>query len=65
MIPATVLYVYYGRVMGDLASVASGRHEREPLDWALIVLGLLLATLATWLVARAARRALDEQLDEE
>ena len=65
MIPGTVLYVYYGGVMGDLAVLAGGSHERGPLEWGLVIVGLLLATLATWLVARAARRAIDEQLEEE
>jgi uncharacterized membrane protein YdjX (TVP38/TMEM64 family) len=65
MIPGTVLYVYYGSVVGDLAALGSGAPAKGALDWTLLGLGLVLATVATWLVTRAARRALDEELGED
>ncbi len=65
MIPGTVLYVYYGSVVGDLAALSSGAPAKGALDWALLGLGLVLASVATWLVTRAARRALDEELAED
>ncbi len=63
MIPATVVYVYYGRVAGDFAALASGAPTQGTLDWALLGLGLVFAIAATWLVSRAARRALARELE--
>jgi uncharacterized membrane protein YdjX (TVP38/TMEM64 family) len=61
MLPGTLLYVYYGKVLGDVAAVAAGRTvEKGPADYALLALGLLATLAATTLVARAARRALNE-----
>lgn len=66
MLPASVLYVYSGKVIGDLALLAGGAPpERGLADWLLLGLGLLATGLATWLIARVARRALDEELPAE
>ena len=60
MLPATVLYVYYGKLAGDLATLAAGGGgQRGWGSWALLALGLLATLAATALVARAARRSLD------
>jgi uncharacterized membrane protein YdjX (TVP38/TMEM64 family) len=59
MLPGTILYVYYGRLIGDVASVVSGAPvERGPEYWLLLVAGLIATILATALITRAARRAL-------
>jgi uncharacterized membrane protein YdjX (TVP38/TMEM64 family) len=59
MLPGTILYVYYGRVIGDVATVVSGaRVPRGPEYWLLLVTGLIATIVATALVTRAARRAL-------
>jgi uncharacterized membrane protein YdjX (TVP38/TMEM64 family) len=60
MAPGTLLYVYYGRVAGDLASVAAGSVERGPEYWSFLVLGLAATLLVTLFVTRLARRALRE-----
>lgn len=61
MLPGTLLYVYTGKVAGDLAAVAGGAgSERGPGDWAVIVLGLVATAVVTIYVTRIARRALDE-----
>ena len=66
MLPASVLYIYSGKVIGDLALLAGGApSERGVADWLLLALGLLATALATWLIARMARRALDEELPAE
>ena len=65
MIPATVLYVYYGKVVGDVAALAGGAlPERGPGDWLLLGLGLVATGAATWVVTRAARRALAEEIED-
>ena len=56
MLPATVLYVYLGAAGG-----AVGQGRRTPAEWTLFVIGLLATAAATWMVGRAARRALSRQ----
>ena len=59
MLPGTILYVYYGRLIGDVANVVSGaRAPRGPEYWLLLVTGLVATILVTALITRAARRAL-------
>ncbi len=59
MLPGTVLYVYYGKLAGDVAGVASGGAPvRDTGYYALLVLGLLATIAVTTLVTRVARRAL-------
>jgi uncharacterized membrane protein YdjX (TVP38/TMEM64 family) len=59
MIPGTVLYVYYGKVIGDVASLAGASGvSRGAGYWAVTVLGLAATVAVTVLITRAARRAL-------
>jgi uncharacterized membrane protein YdjX (TVP38/TMEM64 family) len=64
MLPGTLLYVYYGKVAGDVARLAGGAPvERGPGYYAVVVLGLVATVAVTALVARTARRALQEATD--
>lgn len=59
MLPGTLLYVYYGRVIGDVAALAAGaRPEHGPGYYALLGAGLLATVLVTVLLTRMARREL-------
>lgn len=61
MIPGTVLYVYYGRVAGDVARAAGGAApDRGAGYYAVLALGLVATVVASVLVGRASRRALRE-----
>jgi uncharacterized membrane protein YdjX (TVP38/TMEM64 family) len=61
MIPGTLLYVYYGKLAGDVASLAAGvQVERGPEYYAVLMLGLVATIWVTTVVTRAARRALAE-----
>jgi uncharacterized membrane protein YdjX (TVP38/TMEM64 family) len=61
MIPGTLLYVYYGKLAGDVATLASGAAvEKGAGYYAVLVLGLVATIVVTTLVTRTARRALDE-----
>ena len=62
MIPAIVMYAYYGKVVGDVAVLAAG--VAPPRDFAyyvLMVVGLVATVVATTLIARAARQAIERQ----
>ena len=59
MLPGTVLYVYYGRLVGDVAALAGG--VQAPKDagyYAVLILGLVATVVVTTIVTRAARAAL-------
>ena len=59
MLPGTVLYVYYGKLAGDVASLASGAAPARGTGYyAVLGLGLLATIAVTTIVTRTARRAL-------
>jgi uncharacterized membrane protein YdjX (TVP38/TMEM64 family) len=64
MLPGTLLYVYYGKVAGDLARLAGGAQaERGAGYYAVLGLGLVATVVVTAVVTRTARRALQEVTD--
>jgi len=59
MLPGTLLYVYTGKLAGDVAAIAGGaKSEKGAADWAVLVLGLVATAVVTLMVTRIARRAL-------
>lgn len=65
MIPATFLYVYYGKALGSLAAVAGGAEiERGIGYWTVLLVGLAATVAVTTYVTRIARRALDQEVSD-
>ncbi len=62
MIPGTIMYVYFGSVMGSFAQVAAGRSEKSPVEWIFFGAGLVIAVGVTLFVTRLARRALKQEV---
>ena len=61
MIPGTILYVYYGKLAGDVAALAGGAPvARGPGYWLVLALGLVASVLVATVVGRTAKRALAE-----
>ena len=59
MWPTIVMYVYYGKVVGDVAALAAGvAPERGPEYYVLLVVGLVATIVATTMVTRAAKKAM-------
>jgi uncharacterized membrane protein YdjX (TVP38/TMEM64 family) len=59
MLPGTLLYVYYGRVIGDVAALAAGaRAERDTTYYILLGVGLIATIAVTAVLTRIARREL-------
>jgi uncharacterized membrane protein YdjX (TVP38/TMEM64 family) len=59
MLPGTVLYAYYGKVVGDVAALATGTAPpRGPAYYVVLGVGLAATLLLTVLVTRIAKRAL-------
>lgn len=65
MLPGTFLYVYYGKALGSLAAVAGGVElERGAGYWITFGVGLAAALGVTLYVARIARRALAQEVED-
>ena len=60
MLPGTLLYVYYGKLAGDVAALAGGAAPEGAGYYAVWILGLSATIVVTTLVTRTARRALKE-----
>ncbi|MEW6777296.1 MAG: TVP38/TMEM64 family protein [Bdellovibrionota bacterium] len=64
MIPGTILYVYYGKVAGDLAALASSaKIQKGPEYYGLLAVGLLATLAVTLYVTKLAKKALEEATD--
>ncbi len=61
MLPGTLLYVYYGKLAGDVAALAGGAAVEKDVGYtAVLLLGLVATVVVTTFVTRIARRALRE-----
>lgn len=68
MLPGTLLYVYSGRVAGNIATAVAGDPVvRGPGYWTVLALGLVATLILTIWVTRMARTALREEaaVDDE
>jgi uncharacterized membrane protein YdjX (TVP38/TMEM64 family) len=64
IVPGTLLYVYYGKVGGDLAALATGVHPNGgTASTAVLILGLVATIAVTVLIGRIARRSLDHVIE--
>jgi uncharacterized membrane protein YdjX (TVP38/TMEM64 family) len=64
MLPGTLLYVYSGQVVGDLAVLATGAGVQRGTGYYLVlVLGLIATATVTVWVTRIARNALREETE--
>lgn len=65
MLPVVAMYVYTGKVAGDLASLASGAAQpKGAMYYTFIGLGLAATIAVTVVVTRMARRAIAHEIDE-
>ena len=62
MIPAIVMYTYYGKIVGDVAALAAGvSPPRGPAYYTLLAVGLIAVVVSTRMISRAARRAVERR----
>lgn len=65
MLPGTFLFVYYGRVAGDVAAAAAGFDAPRPAGhWLVLGAGLVATFAVTVIITRLARRALQQRMRE-
>jgi len=64
MIPGTILYVYSGSLVGDIATIgsatASTNPQAETVKWLINLISFTAAVGVTFFLSRIARKALDE-----
>lgn len=65
MFPGTVMYVYLGSLVGELADLAAGRAEGGIEQKILFGVGLLATVAVTIYITRVAKRALDEAIPKD
>ncbi|NEP91194.1 MAG: TVP38/TMEM64 family protein [Okeania sp. SIO2C2] len=67
MIPATVMYVYFGSLMGDIALIGTSQQPMnstvEVTKWIINIVGLIATVLVTIYVTRLAKKALEESIN--
>jgi uncharacterized membrane protein YdjX (TVP38/TMEM64 family) len=62
MIPAIIMYAYYGKLAGDVTRIAAGLAPARGAEYYVMMLVGLMATIAaTHLIGRAAKRAMAEE----
>ena len=65
MLPVAMMWVYYGRVIGDVATIYSGAKVTHGSGyWTMLVVGLIATVLATAVVTKTAKKALTEAMDD-
>ncbi|WP_278000598.1 TVP38/TMEM64 family protein [Nodosilinea sp. LEGE 07298] len=69
ILPGTIMYVYLGSLVGNLATLGAGDGSQSPeaatVQWIIRIVGLVATVAVTLYVTRIARRALSEALPEE
>ena len=59
MLPTITVYVYYGKVVGDVTKIAAGvAPPRGPEYYVLVIAGLIATVIATRSITRAAKKAM-------
>src|SRR4051812_19475703 len=62
MLPAIVMYAYYGKIVGDVAKLAAGVSPPRGVEyWTFVGIGLVATIVATSMITRSARRAIEQQ----
>lgn len=65
MIPGTLLYVYYGKLVGDVVALSAGHTaDRGTEYYGVLALGLAATVVVTVVITRIARRALRDATGE-
>jgi uncharacterized membrane protein YdjX (TVP38/TMEM64 family) len=65
MIPGTIMYVYVGSLIGDLAMIGAGERQRTWQEQGFFILGLAATVAVTLYVTRVAKRALNQKVETD
>lgn len=62
MLPGTIMYVYIGSLVGDLAGLTSGGGGRSTIEWTFYIVGFLATVAVTLYITHIARAALSKSI---
>ena len=65
IMPGTLMYVYFGTLISNVATLGSSDRVRTPLEWALYGVGLAATVFITIYATRIARRAINSQVKKK
>jgi uncharacterized membrane protein YdjX (TVP38/TMEM64 family) len=65
MLPGTLMYVYFGTAIKNLADLAAGRFEGGTLQKVLLVVGLVATVAVTVYITKLARMAIRDYVPTE
>ncbi len=67
MIPATIMYVYLGSLIGDIALIGTSQQPTsfslEVTQWIINIVGLIATVVVTIYLTRLAKKVLEESID--
>ncbi len=63
MMPGTIMYVYIGSLIGDIAMIGAGNREKTTLEWGLYLVGLVATIGVTVYVTKIAKTALNSEIE--
>jgi uncharacterized membrane protein YdjX (TVP38/TMEM64 family) len=64
MMPGTIMYVYFGYLAGDLATLGAENQETNSLQLIIRIVGLIATVIVTVYVTKIAKKALDQVSSE-
>ncbi len=64
MLPGTIMYVYIGSLVGNIATLGAGEREKTSLEWALYGVGLIATVLVTVYITKLSQNALNNQIEK-
>ena len=65
MLPAITLFIYLGTLARDLGQILSGEAAPPELGYWILGAGVIAIVAATWVIHKAATRALEKHLSDQ
>jgi uncharacterized membrane protein YdjX (TVP38/TMEM64 family) len=62
MIPGTIMYVYIGSLVGNLALIGTEQPNNLPIQWVMRIIGLVATIGVTVYITYIAKKALDQEI---
>ena len=62
MIPGTIMYVYFGSLVGNIATIDPKQATNSTVETAIFIIGGVIAVAVILYVTKVARKALDESI---
>ncbi|MDJ0659551.1 MAG: TVP38/TMEM64 family protein [Crocosphaera sp.] len=64
MLPGTIMYVYIGSIIGNIATLGADGREQTALESALYIIGFIATVFVTIYVTKVSQNALNNQIEK-